>query len=271
MYLNNTHIIINMNIVINNLLKAEIFSNLFQHIKSFTDHVNITFNKEKMYLQTMDTGRVSIFEIHLPAEWFDSFTILNDNIVIGINANILFKVLHSRDKDQVIDIKYETDDDKLHINFTSEGKTSFDKHFEIPLMELDVELMNIPVFDSNTDITVPSSYFAGIISQLQIFGDTIEFNCSEEKVQLSSLSAESGKMIVDIDVDDLNAYSITEDEPEMKISFSLARLHNICMYHKMAKEMDIILTNSFPMKVVYTLDLENANMIFYLAPKIGDD
>ena len=68
MYLNNTHIIINMNIVINNLLKAEIFSNLFQHIKSFTDHVNITFNKEKMYLQTMDTGRVSIFEIHLPAE-----------------------------------------------------------------------------------------------------------------------------------------------------------------------------------------------------------
>ncbi|WP_348654902.1 hypothetical protein, partial [uncultured Psychrobacter sp.] len=75
--------------------------------------------------------------------------------------------------------------------------------------------------DSNTDITVPSSYFAGIISQLQIFGDTIEFNCSEEKVQLSSLSAESGKMIVDIDVDDLNAYSITEDEPEMKISFSL--------------------------------------------------
>ena len=43
------------------------------------------------------------------------------------------------------------------------------------------------------------------------------------------------------------------------------------MYHKMAKEIDIILTNNYPMKVVYNLDLENANMIFYLAPKIGDD
>lgn len=270
MYLNNTHIVINMNIVINNLLKAELFSNLFQHIKLFTDHVNITFSGEKMYLQTMDSSRVSIFEINLPAEWFDIYNI-NTSETIGINAGILFKVLHSRDKDQTIDIKFETGSDRLHINFTSEGKTSFDKHFEIPLMELDVDLMDIPVFDSNTDITVPSSYFAGIISQLQIFGDSIEFNCSEDKVQLSSLSPESGKMIVDIDVDDLNAYSITEDDPEMKISFSLARLHNICMYHKMAKEVDIILTNNYPMKVVYNFDLENANMIFYLAPKIEDD
>ena len=41
--------------------RAEIFTNLFQHIKLFTDYINITFDKEKMYIQTMDSGRVSIF------------------------------------------------------------------------------------------------------------------------------------------------------------------------------------------------------------------
>ena len=53
-----------MNILINDTTKADIFSSLFQHIKLFTEQVNITFNKDKLYLQTMDSSRVSIFEMH---------------------------------------------------------------------------------------------------------------------------------------------------------------------------------------------------------------
>jgi len=57
----------------------------------------------------------------------------------------------------------------------------------------------------------------------------------------------------------------------MKISFSLSRIHNICSYHKLSKEVDIILTHDYPMKIIYKLDEEEATMTFYLAPKIGDD
>lgn len=259
-----------MDIKINNLLKADVFSSLFQHIKLFTEHINITFSDEKMYLQTMDGSRVSIVEMNLPNSWFDEYTINGSAITMGVQANVLFKVLNCRDKDQIIHLEYEADSDKLYIHFTSENKQSFDKHFEINLIDLDVELLEIPSFDSNTDISVPSSYFAGIITQLQIFGDTIEFECSEEKVQLISHSVDSGKMKVDIDVDELTGYSITEGEV-MKISFSLSRIHNICNYHKLSKEMDIILTNDYPMKIIYKLDEEDASMVFYLAPKIGDE
>lgn len=258
-----------MNIIINDLNKAEQFTSLFQHIKLFSDHVNLTFNEEKMYLQTMDSARVSIFEITLPNTWFNSYSV-TDKVTLGINANVLFKVLHSRDKEQLINMNCESGMENLLINFTNDNKNNFDKHFEIPLMELDVELMEIPNFESNTDIALPSSYFAGIISQLQIFGDTIEFICSEEKIELISSSVESGKMRVNIDVSELTEYSITEGD-DMKISFSLTRLHNICMYHKISKEVEIILTNDFPMKIRYKLDLEDAEMVFYLAPKIGDD
>jgi len=52
-----------MNIIIRNPQKAECFSALFQHIHMFTDHINIIFEKEKMYLQSMDSSKVSIFEI----------------------------------------------------------------------------------------------------------------------------------------------------------------------------------------------------------------
>lgn len=261
-----------MNVQITNNARAEIFSNIFQHVKLFAEHVNITFDKDKMYLQTMDSSRVSIFEVFLPKDWFDEYDIKTDEtITLGIYSSILFKVLNTREKTQVLNFVFnENESDKLFIHFTNDNKNIFDKHFEIPLIDIESELLSIPAFDSDADITIPSSTFAAIINQLQIFGDTIEFKCTEEKIELRSISPESGKMIVDIDIDDLTSYSITEDN-EMNLSFSLSKLHNICLYNKMSKEIEILLTDNYPMKITYDLGIEDAKMVFFLAPKIGDD
>jgi hypothetical protein len=37
-----------------------------------------------------------------------------------------------------------------------------------------------------------------------------------------------------------------------------------------AKDMEIKLIKNYPMKIIYSLGLEDAKMTFYLAPKIGD-
>ena len=69
-----------MDIQILNPSTAECFTNLFQHIKLFTDYVNITFSKEKLYLQTMDSSRVSIVEIFLPHNWFQKYELKDETI-----------------------------------------------------------------------------------------------------------------------------------------------------------------------------------------------
>ena len=61
-------------------------------------------------------------------------------------------------------------------------------------------------------------------------------------------------MIVDIEIDDLTAYSITEDN-EMNISFSLAKIHNICQYNKMAKEIEIKLMLIKMIKIIFFIFL----------------
>ena len=149
-----------MNIQITNPYRAEIFCNLFQHIKLFTDYVNITFKKNNMYLQTMDNSRISIFEIFLPSDWFNTYNYNSEeDITIGINANILFKVLNTRDKQQVLDIIFNhNQSDLLSIHFTSEDKSNFDKHFELSLMEIDTELLLIPEFESNADTSNSSGW-----------------------------------------------------------------------------------------------------------------
>lgn len=260
-----------MNVVIKNQFKAEQFAALFQHIRVFTEHVNIMFEKERMYLQTMDSSRISIIELTLPSTWFDEYEHTNPSAIsLGVSSTMLFKILNTREKGQETQLLFDTEnEDKLFINFTCEDTTVFNKKFEMPLMDIEYELMSIPDTTSQAEFSIPSSTFATLIGQLKIFGDTLEITCSEENIILHSISQESGKMLVEIGIDDLTTYSINEGET-IQLSFSLNALHNICLYHKLVKDMEIHLTGNFPMKVLFNLGEENAEMSIYLAPKIND-
>jgi proliferating cell nuclear antigen len=230
------------------------------------------FEKDHMYLQSMDSSRVSVFEIKLQSSWFDSYEHTNPtSIAIGVSSTLLFKILNTRDKIQELQLIFdENDNDKLFINFSCDNKAVFDKKFELPLVDLEYELMAIPDSESQAEISINSANFANIINQMKMFGDTLEIECDEEKIMMYSIGQESGKMLVEINIDDLTEYSINEGE-SMKLSFSLNVLHNICMYNKIAKDVEIRLTENFPMKLTYSLGDDNCKMVFYLAPKINDD
>lgn len=260
-----------MNIVIQNTQKSECFASIFQHIKAFTEQINIFFESDKMYIQSMDGSRVSIFEITIPAAWFDTYeNTLGSTVKIGISAPILHRILNSREKSQQTNIVYtQSDEDRLFVHFTGVNKSEFDKHFELPLMDIDSEILEIPDMDYDVEFSLLSSNFANIINQLKMFGDDLEIQCSEEKIMLASKSKEHGKMYVEIKIDDLTTYAINEGET-ININFSLTYLHNICLYNKLSKEMDIKICRNSPLKVIYNLP-EDAKLIFFLAPRMPDE
>ena len=257
-----------MEIVITNPVKAELFTSIFQNIKVFTDHISILCKANGIYLQTMDSSRVSIIELSLPSTLFDKYS-HSDNVAIGISSSILYKILNAREKSQNIQIVYEnTTTDTLSLHFTSEEKNNFDKHFEVPLIDLEMDYMTIPHIEYVAEFTIPSGVFSSLINQLKMFGESMDINCSEEKIVLFSNSIDSGKMSVEMNIDDLTSFSINEGE-ELKLSFSLNYLHNICAFNKLSKEMEIKLANNFPLSIIYDLSNEGF-MKFYLAPKIDD-
>jgi len=268
-----------MNFSITNPVKADHFTAIFQHLKLFTDAINIMFEETGIYIQTMDNTRVSIFELKIPNGWFDVYNHTGKSAIsIGLSSSLLFKILNTRDKLQSIVVSYHPDtDDKLSIQFTcinsdktkTDIKGIFDKHFEIPLIDLTEEHMEIPEMDFQAEIVLPSSTFASIIQQLKLFGETIEITCNEENIMLCSNSIENGKMFVEIKIDDVEEFSINEGE-SLAISYSLNYLNNICLYHKITKNIQIQLCNEFPMRIYYDLG-EGASIVFYLAPKINDD
>jgi len=278
-----------MNITISTPAKAEQFATIFQHIKAFTEHINITFFHDYMYIQCMDTAHVSIMETTLPGVWFDRYISAGgDSITIGLSSTLLYKILNAREKTQIIEILYTSEDtDRLYVHLRNpetgggSAKTDFEKRFEIPLMEIDSDVMEIPPIEHQAEITISSYHFASIINQLKMFGDSMEIQCSEEKIMLVSHSPENGKMFVEIKIDDLSSFIIDEGG-DLSLAFSLSYLHNICLYNKIAKEVDLKFSSNYPMQVSYyldqSLDSENsdesrkrAQISFFLAPKINDE
>jgi proliferating cell nuclear antigen len=250
--------------------KCEQFVSMFQHMNKFTEFINIMFQEERMYIQCMDPGFVIIFEIVLPSSWFSVFTLKNGSITLGVNAAMLYKVLNAYDK--LESIQLDSTDEVLNIHFIHRdepNKNVFNKHFEIPLLDVQTELMEIPEIDHQAELTFPSNIFANLINQLRNFGDTMRVVCSEEKISLESNSIELGKMSVDVAIDDLQEFVIEEDKT-MIVGFSLKYLHDITSYQKIAKNIFIGMSDNSPLKASYDLS-DGGTMSFYLAPKIDDE
>ena len=255
--------------------KTDIFTCIFQNVRSFTEHISVVFRHNGIYFQTMDSSRISIIELTLPNTWFDSYTFTSkSDIVLGISCNILFKILNAREKQQTIHFVYDSND-VLEIHFnqvqpgSGDGKSVFDKHFQCPLLDLEAETLQIPDIEYAAEFTLPSSTFSTLINQLKNFGDSLDMECTESRIGLTATSLECGTMSVEVPIDDLDSFAINEGE-QLRMSFSLASLHNICMFNKVTKEIMIRLCSNYPLSVIFPITEEDAHLKIYLAPKITD-
>ena len=259
-------------ILITDHVRADTFVSIFQNAKIFSDHINIIFEASRLYVQCMDASKISVFELILAKEWFDGYELEEGkSVTIGINTIMLYRVLSTRSKGQDVVFAFDDGGENLFIEFKSDDKSSYNKEFAIPLMEIEDELMSIPDSESTAIISLPSSNFADIVKHMKLFGDTMEIKCDQESVAISSNSGESGKMDVKISTDDLSSYEITEDE-EVKATYNLNIMYNVSLYSKLSGEIEMHITEGAPIKLVYRLHdtIEDAKLRFFLAPKIEE-
>lgn len=259
-----------MEIQIVNFSKCETFSSIFQNLKVFTEMVNVQFDKDRMYIQGMNSAHVCLYDISISSEWFDLYN-CEKSVNIGIHTIILFNILNTRDKTQKIKIDYNEDNcDKLNISFLDgTNKNEFDKLFETPLIDIIEDKLFIPEIEYQSEFSISSNKFATLIKQLKLFGDNMDIICSENGINLLSNNNCGSSMEVKINIDDVNEYSVDEGE-SIKVSYSLNYIENITAFHKLTDEIEVSIIKDKPIRFLYILD-EHAVLKFYLAPKITDD
>ena len=172
-----------------------------------------------------------------------------------------------KDKKKKEDKKKEKKVKKLKNSNDKENK-QFKKFFKLPLTENDYNELNIPVTEYDAEFTISSKNIDDIFTQLNLFGNDIIVNCSEENIYLNT-NVVTGEMRVEIPIDDVSSYSIVEGE-EIELTYSLIYLNKMCITNKLSEEVEFSLSGEFPMKILYPLG-EDSSISFYMAPKISDD
>ena len=257
-----------MEIIIENNEKTQSFVQIFQNMKAFTDAVSIILKNDKMYVQGMDNAHVSMFELSMMNNWFDSYKIEKEE-VLGINVSIFAKILGTHKSSQKIILSTRSDDN-LDISFFSEDK-EFNKEFRMPLINLDHDLMNITEFDFDLEFIMESKKLKSTIDEMTNFGENVNIDFKDDKIVLNVESDTAGIMNTYIDIDDVDECTISDDD-DVACSFTLKYMQYMSNYFKVAKTVQLKFSKQFPMMCKYMLDEDGDNnyIRFYLAPKIND-
>lgn len=242
------------------------FIYIFNYLKNITDRLSWNVSPEMLYIQGMDSSHICIYELFLKKSWFDVWDV-SENKTYGLSLAIFNKIMHICSDKQTIIISDESVD-KLNIQFISEEKGEFNKFFEIPLMEIDEDMLSIPEQDYEVDIKMESKKFKSVIDELFIFNDVLNIVCNESEIILESESTD-GNMKAVITSDDIEMLAIVENTT-IKASFGIKYISHMCQFYKLSESCIVHLSENTPIMVKYDLG-DECLMRFYLAPKIGDD
>jgi proliferating cell nuclear antigen PCNA len=266
-----------MKIVFATARKVQQFATIIANLKNFTDNVCIYFRENGLYIQCLDDSHCCLFECDLKSTWFKTYEFSpdTDQNCIGINISMLNKVLNTWNETQTLTLELEDGSDKIAINFekSDNNNVHFDKFFELSLVSLESDLMDVKNFDTLVDLTVESKIFCSLISNLMMFNEVLTLTFNEENVECTS-SGTDGSMKALINVNDVTEYAIPESTILVQ-SYSLRYVQLMCQFNKLAPEMRMGFGESMPMVMKYILsednDKDSSYACIHLAPKIVED
>ena len=265
-----------MKLSIENKSKLEMFVALFQLLKNWSTQLNLQFEPDQLYIQTMDKSHICLSNIVIKASWFNEYFV-EEATSISVDTGSFATMMNYAVKHNKVDIIFN-DADKLFINLTSatNGTTAsspanttgnFDHFFELPLMDVEQENLSIPTVDYDVEFSMDSKKFTDLISELMVFGPNLNIICTEELLEFNS-SGDTGKLKVNIPIDSLNEFAISEGE-KLDISYSLAHIGKMCLSTKLGGEIGVGISAEYPMSLKYSLG-EESMVAFFVAPKIAD-
>lgn len=265
--------------------KVEIFSQICSLLKNITEFIVFEFRPEGLYSQGMSFDQISLYEFMIKKEWFEFYEYNEkDSNSISLNSTILQKIFSTRQEKQFVCMTYDGTPDKIIIQFKNKVpvKTDVPKEFEVTLMDIDSEHLEIPESDYTAEFSITTKMFGSLVEQLEIFDESMNVKCSEENIEFKASGFE-GSLSVNLysdKVDYIDEYAIDEGG-DLDLTFASKHFQNFCKFNKVSKEVKLSFSDALPMQMLFMLD-ENVDeeepslndhsyLRFCLAPKINDE
>jgi proliferating cell nuclear antigen len=253
------------------LQQSSILKKSVEAMKDLCKDVNFDCSERGLQVQSMDNSHVALVSLVLRETAFQDFK-CDRPVSLGMNVDALSKVLKMCGEKDTLKVRAENNGD--HVSFMTESSGE-DKiaEFDLKLMEIESEHMEIPEQTYKCVAKLPSAEFLKIVKDLKEFGETMQISASKDGVKFSVQGDLGGGnvMLKPRDSDKMEeAVSVIVHEPVVA-SFALRYLNNFAKAAPLCGQVEMGMGSDMPLSVKYSLDNEeNGHIQFHLAPKVDE-
>ncbi|KAL7566343.1 hypothetical protein ACA910_015051 [Epithemia clementina (nom. ined.)] len=253
------------------LIEGHILKLVIDAVKDLVKDTNIDCGEEEMSIQCMDSAHVSLVAMQLKSGAFEKYRCDRPQS-LGLNTENFSKVFKMMHKDDILVLKAEDDAETLGLMFQG-AKSNNIGEFDLKLMEIETEVMQIPDTDYKCNVRMPSSEFQRIARDMQVLGDTCTISCTKEGIAFSAAGdIGTGKILIGSNTaaeKDEEQVTIDMEEP-VELQFALRYLNMFTKATPLSPVVNISMSPNVPIVIEYPIG-EVGFVKFFLAPKIEED
>jgi len=253
------------------LQHAVLLKKVVDAMKDLCKDVNFDCSEKGISVQSMDSSHVALVGLMLRESAFAEFK-CDRPCSLGMNVESLGKIFKMCGQNDSLKLKYQSETD--HVSFQCENSED-DRvaDFDLKIMEIESEHMEIPEQQYKVVARLPSSEFLRICRDLKEFGETMTVKAGKDGITFS-VQGDLGVGNILLKPREAEkpeeAVSLTVHEP-VTATFALRYLANFAKAAPLCGSVELSLGPDAPLSVKYDLEkAENGHLQFYLAPKIDE-
>ena len=251
-----------MKFIIKDESKMNEYIEIIKFLKNLTQYTTMMCTSEKIHIQVLDDSHISLLDIHIPSEWFESYH-CEIPMTFSVNNSILTKLLNLYSKGSIMET--EIDDEKYNLSYLNEQEN---KYFCIGLVDIEKELLAPVINDTDLDFSLKTSLLDTYLNDLSIFGDDLEIKYNNDKLYFIT-TGDEGQNKIEISYDSCIDFSVVDDY-EFQCKYSAKYLHYISKLKKNYKYIHLYLDENNPLHITFDNDT-GIKIDYFIAPKIMDD
>merc|ERR1712066_456766 len=228
-------------------------------------------SEKGLQVQSMDSSHVALVSLLLRESAFADFK-CDRPTSLGMNVDSLAKILKMCGPSDSLKVRWQSGSDSVGFQCES-GSDDRIADFDLKLMQIESEHMEIPEQQYKVTAKMPSSEFQRICRDLKEFGETMQVKATKEGITFSVQG--------DIGVGNVMLKPREAEKPEDKVvltvhenvtaTFALRYLVNFAKAAPLCGQVELGLGPDAPLLVKYDVEKpENGHLQFYLAPKIDE-
>lgn len=246
--------------------ESTLFKKALDAVKEFLPITEINVSSDGLRINGMDTSHICFIDFFLSAEECDMIK-CREPISVGISTSLITKVLSAAATgSDSIKLSVKEDSDSLGLEIKNDG-TGRLASFELPLMNLNEDAVEIPDMDYAANVKAKTSDIMGLIKDAGLFGENARLTLNADGFHVSCMG-EGGK--ANVTLENTDGRDMNLEEEEVVVTYSIKYLQNILRGGgSLSSLADLSFESSKPIRCIFRFG-KNSHFTAYLAPKMDD-